>query len=594
MNMNDLKSGEPFFGRWYIKDYIGLTGSGSLYLIYCVENGVYEYNKMKVIGVPKDKQELKQIQYQVLDYDSTVQYYKELVTDMYREICLVEELYDKSHLLSYKDHMIFQRGNGVGYDVFLRMEYLPNITEGTQMLNLSIQDVLYLGKDICDALRICEINHIVHGDLRPESIFVSENGSYKLGDFSFQRISKQNDVITGLKDMADYIAPEIYHGAGYDNRADIYSLGLVLYQLLNDNKLPYMSVALGEASLTERQLAMKQRFENPILPRPVHATDELAKVIIKACDLNPKQRYQSAEEFKDALTAIAIFLDSDIILGDKNHIVSEDIYINNEVVVTSKVSEPVSRLQIPVDFESDKREKRKREEVRAENKKNKKSLLFSFLVVVFAASLIVVLTKLDINKQLPSSVMITTQPSIKPSTMELTPQPTIAVPEEVSLITINKSGKKLTSLETITDLDKAIAIDLSNNELTKLDGIKDAVNIETLILSHNNIVNVDTLHTLTNLKALDISNNQVSSFIKLRNLEQLEILAASNNRITSLDGLEKMTALKVLYLDGNSIQDISILKDLTRLEILDLSNNEIKDKDIEALKKALPECVITY
>jgi Leucine-rich repeat (LRR) protein len=62
--------------------------------------------------------------------------------------------------------------------------------------------------------------------------------------------------------------------------------------------------------------------------------------------------------------------------------------------------------------------------------------------------------------------------------------------------------------------------------------------------------------------------------------------------ITSLEGLEKLTSLKILYLNGNSIQDISILKELTSLEMIDLSKNKVKDKDIKALKKALPDCII--
>jgi serine/threonine protein kinase len=604
MNMNDLKSAEPFFGKWFIKEDIGTKSSDSLYLIYCIENGVCEYCTMKIIGVPKDKHELRQLQFQELDYDSSVQYYKELVTDLYRDICLLEEMKDRSHLVSYQEHMIFQRGNGVGYDIFLRMEHLPNITEVLQLSDLKLHDILQLGKEICDALSICELYHITHGNLRPETIFVTENDSFKLGDFPISRYAKQEEVLYEPKEISDYMAPEIYQGKVYDNRADIYSLGLVMYQLLNDNKLPP---------------------KNSVLPKPVHATEELSKVIAKACDLNPKQRYQSAEEFKDALTSIAVFLDSDINFLEKDYtVIPEDIYIINEVVPSSRMSEPVEDLHQQLDVtiqELERKIKRKQEKVKEENGKNLRPWVATFLLLVFTASVLALLSQVDFTKQVgsssveassnnPTPIMAPSPTSIVAPTKEPTQQPTsnpvddptvqpTLVPDidppvidEADLITIIKSGKKLTSLEGITGLDKAIAIDLSNNKLIDIDGLKEAVYAKTLVLSHNRIVNVEALHALTNLTALDISNNQITSFIKLRNLEQLEILSASNNMITSLEGLEKLTSLKILYLNGNSIQDISILKELTSLEMIDLSKNKVKDKDIKALKKALPDCII--
>lgn len=612
MNMYDLKSGEPFFGRWYIKDCIGTTRTGSMYLIYSIESGVSVYSTMKVIGVPNDKQEFLKDQLSGIDSDNSMQYYQELVTDMYREICLIEKLSDRSHIVSYIEHMIFQRGNAVGYNVFLRMEYLQGVKDGSFTHDMNRQEIIQMGKDICEALCVCEENHIVHGDIHPEAIYITRDRRFKLGDFSFTRYCKQTDLVLTYDNYSDYMAPEVYEGKAYDIRADIYSLGLVLYQYLNNHRLPYLETGIEEATLEQRQGAMKQRLEADKLPNPCNASDELAKVIGKALELDPNMRYQSAEEFKDALTAIGVFLSSDASELVKEHTEFNGIYVKNEIVAKiPQSSEPTIYYK--------KSRERELEMEREANVKNMGPWILIFLVMVFTTSVIVLLTNVNYAKQTYSNsekevhisnltptnqieltpianvtdnpedleAIANEEPSSKP-----TQQPDNTAAQTLDPTTIIQSGQKLSDLSTITRINQAITIDLSNNKLSDIDALSEATMVENLVLSNNQIVSVEPLRDLHELKALDVSNNSVASFVMLRKLENLVVLSASNNLITSLAGLEKMTSLQFLYLNDNLIEDINVLKYLKSLKLIDLSNNKVKKDDIEKLKEALPDCII--
>lgn len=125
---------------------------------------------------------------------------------------------------------------------------------------------------------------------------VSKEGQFKLGDFGIAR-----EPISGTMTVAgtpDYMAPEVKETTIYDKTADIYSLGLVLYYLSNDFRLPFADVADSEERINRR---MKK---DAVLPEPENAFADMRKLILKACAYDPKDRYQSAGEMKKALENI--------------------------------------------------------------------------------------------------------------------------------------------------------------------------------------------------------------------------------------------------------------------------------------------------
>jgi len=97
------------------------------------------------------------------------------------------------------------------------------------------------------------------------------------------------------------MAPEIELSKGYDATVDIYSLGLVLYKLLNNNRLPFLDPYTQLLAYQDRRTAIGRRLSGEALPPPVEASPELAQIILTACAFDPAMRFQTPTAFKNAL-----------------------------------------------------------------------------------------------------------------------------------------------------------------------------------------------------------------------------------------------------------------------------------------------------
>jgi serine/threonine-protein kinase len=144
---------------------------------------------------------------------------------------------------------------------------------------------------------------IIHRDIKPANILYHKNSdSYKLGDFG---VSKELDVadsnLTRSIGTCNYMAPEVINSRFYDFRADIYSLGLVLYCLANKKRLPFVKEV---GRYKDEHEAFERRIAGEQLPPPESISPPLAKVILKACAYKPEDRYSSAKEFRLALEAV--------------------------------------------------------------------------------------------------------------------------------------------------------------------------------------------------------------------------------------------------------------------------------------------------
>ena len=155
---------------------------------------------------------------------------------------------------------------------------------------------------MCAALMECEKRGVLHRDIKPQNIFVSDNGTYKLGDFGIAKAVEKTTRGTQTGTYK-YMAPEVYHNEPYGPRADIYSLGLVLYWLLNERHEPFVPINNRPPTSSEEETARMRRLSKAMaqeeLPAPKHGDELLKQVVCKACAYDPNDRYQSAAEFRD-------------------------------------------------------------------------------------------------------------------------------------------------------------------------------------------------------------------------------------------------------------------------------------------------------
>ncbi len=290
--------------EWKVEKQIGKGSFGVVYQAVRSDNNVTSYSAIKVISIPADEAEISSLRSEGIDESASRTYYKGVVDDFVSEIRLMESFKGIQNIVSVEDYKVIEKTDTIGWDIYIRMELLRPITEILAETELAEKDVIKLGVDICTALEICGKRDIIHRDVKPENIFVNGFGFYKLGDFGIAR--KLSGASGGLshKGTPNYIAPEVSTGAAYDGRVDVYSLGIVLYRLLNGNLLPFLSEG-NKLNPNERQRALERRLSGEKLPAPLKASKQVASVILKACEYDPNKRFANASEMKAALQKAA-------------------------------------------------------------------------------------------------------------------------------------------------------------------------------------------------------------------------------------------------------------------------------------------------
>lgn len=290
--------------EWKIIEKIGEGSFGKVYKARRTEQGKTFYSAIKVITIPSNAGELSSVRSENPDEQSVKEYFYSLVEECIQEVNTMEYFRGNSHVVSVEDYKVMEYLDDIGWDIYIRMEYLTSFLDYCAGRALTEEDVIHLGIDLCKALEYCQCQNIIHRDIKPENIFVSRFGEFKLGDFGIAR--ELDRTMSGLskKGTFSYMAPEMYRGEAYDARVDIYSLGIVLYKLRNHNRLPFISLKKQLITYRDKEEALNRRMAGEKLPVPAEAGEAFAEVILKACAYDRHDRYESAEEFRMALEQI--------------------------------------------------------------------------------------------------------------------------------------------------------------------------------------------------------------------------------------------------------------------------------------------------
>ena len=287
--------------EWKIVEKIGEGSFGKVYKARRTDQGKTFYSAIKVITIPSSQGELSSVRSENPDEQSVKEYFHSLVEDCIQEVNTMEYFRGNSHVVSVEDYKVVEYLDDIGWDIYIRMEYLTGFLDYCAGKELSEKEVIQLGIDLCKALEYCQKQNIIHRDIKPENIFVSRFGEFKLGDFGIARELDRNASGLSKKGTFSYIAPEMYKGENYDHRVDIYSLGIVLYKLRNHNRLPFISLGKQLITYRDKENALTRRMSGEEIPAPVEAGEGLSQVIRKACAYRREDRYQTAEEFREAL-----------------------------------------------------------------------------------------------------------------------------------------------------------------------------------------------------------------------------------------------------------------------------------------------------
>ena len=286
---------------WTVEEQIGEGAFGKVYKAVRNDSGFMTYAAIKVISVPNNESEVESLQADGISLVGAKSYLQGIVSDFVNEIRLMESMKGTTNIVSVEDYKVVEKKEGIGWDIFIRMELLTPLVKKLTVSQFSERDVIKLGIDICSALERCSKCNIIHRDIKPENIFVSNFGDYKIGDFGIAKQLEKTCGSLSSKGTFNYIAPEVARGCSYDARVDTYSLGIVLYKLLNNNRLPFIHPYNEQITYAEKRLAVEKRLSGQPLPPPVNASQEMAAVIDTACRYNPDERFNSPTDMKNAL-----------------------------------------------------------------------------------------------------------------------------------------------------------------------------------------------------------------------------------------------------------------------------------------------------
>jgi len=178
----------------------------------------------------------------------------------------------------------------------LRDLFEDRLVEDEPLTPARIAEAVYYSAQICDALQVTHSKGIIHRDIKPDNILISKDGQAKLTDFGIVHVEEATFTPTGaVIGTPRYMSPEQVQGHRLDGRADLYSVGIILYEWLTGAP-PFVSGDIAYQQVNVRPVSPIDH--NPIIPR------DLNDIIMKCLEKSPADRYQSAADLKAALQGV--------------------------------------------------------------------------------------------------------------------------------------------------------------------------------------------------------------------------------------------------------------------------------------------------
>ena len=243
---------------------------------------------VKIISVPASQTQIDALLLTgaYTDRDAALVYFRKVANGIIDEKKTLDALAQLEGFLPFEDCQIVSKDDGSGYDVYLLSTYKKTLERHLSRETLTQLGAVNLGLDLCSALSVCRQSGYLCVDLKPSNIYVTAEKEFKIGDLGFIKLSSLK--YASLPDMyrSSYTAPEVADAfASLNDKLDVYSAGLILYQVFNDGQLPFSG-----------DIAPNEKFE-----APVFADDEMAAIILKACDPDPAERWDDPVQMGQAI-----------------------------------------------------------------------------------------------------------------------------------------------------------------------------------------------------------------------------------------------------------------------------------------------------
>lgn len=252
---------------------IGRGGYGEVYEIHRSLGSHKEKAALKLIRIPADVAEVEMLQRNNYSIASITKRYEQQRDQIVQEYQMMQRLRGNPNIVQCNDIQIDSNPDGFGWQIGIRMELLTPLDRYLGK-NITQQQVIDVGVQICNALIACKNNNIIHRDIKSDNILVAEDGTIKLGDFGIAKVSEFTAPGTSIG-TPGFEAPEVYNHREYGASADIYSLGLVLYWMLNERTKPFLPLPPEAPTALQEAEARERRYRGEPLPAPKNGSQEL-------------------------------------------------------------------------------------------------------------------------------------------------------------------------------------------------------------------------------------------------------------------------------------------------------------------------------
>ncbi len=263
-----------------ISDHHGVSCSPAM------REATEEKYMLKTVSVPASgaKLEAMLLAGAFSDRAAALAYYEDMSQAIVEEAVLLQRLSRLEGFTPYEAWQSQPKEDGSGYCVSLLSPYRPTLERCLKTKPMTQLEAVNLGLDLCAALAVCRRSGYLYVDLKPSNIFICDDREFRIGDLGFIALSSLPYASLPEKYHSEYTAPEITDAySSLNGTLDIYAAGLILYQVYNNGILP-------------------QEGSDPLLP-PEYADYEMAAIILKACDSDPENRWQSPAQMGQALVA---------------------------------------------------------------------------------------------------------------------------------------------------------------------------------------------------------------------------------------------------------------------------------------------------
>lgn len=500
--------------KWHITDIITNSGNSQIYIINCNTK----------TGITDNKRILKIIH--------KTQFQKKI----YKIISYIESSYIQKPI-----EIIYYKNN-----YYIITKYQLNLNTIISQKGITQNDILDIASDISSSLELLHSKKILHLDCTPSNIYINDNGSYCLGDFSSAVFIK--NINTTLNFTPGYIPPEISNKEPLSYLSDEYIFSCLLYTLFNNG-------------YTYNNNNMYNNIKNNI-------PENLYSIIIKGCSNNPSDRFSSISEINNKLNSIPVIeslsaYNYNLQINDPFH----PVYYLKTSLINIKPC-PVYKKQF-------------------------KTFLFYGSLLIITGCIFV----FSLFNYLYKNTIFTKNNQAFENTEDI--QDIEEFGNYISNKYNNKNNNeaKISKNNNKTNLENEA--ELSNTNLFSVPHPQSSnFSCDKLTILYANVNKIDNLENIihyTSLKELYLSDNMITSVLPLEELDNLEILVLSYNKITDLSPLCTLTKLTHLDLSGNkNMYNFNELVTLYNLKTLNVTNTNITNDEVSFLSSKIPGCKIFY